>query len=68
MRTNRSELDVGYFTKNADTGVDLLPIGDLVKTEVWQLARVLGVPEEIIEKAPSGRSVGGSDRSRRVGD
>lgn len=51
--TNRSELVVGYFTKYADTGVDLLPIGDLVKSQVWQLARELGIPEEIIGKAPS---------------
>lgn len=51
--TNRSELEVGYFTKAADTGVDLLPIGDLTKTQVWALARELGVPQEIIEKEPS---------------
>ncbi|MBO2521011.1 MAG: NAD(+) synthase [Clostridia bacterium] len=51
--TNRSELAVGYFTKFADNGVDLLPIGDLVKAEVRALARELGVPPRIVEKAPS---------------
>lgn len=51
--TNRSELTVGYFTKYADSGVDLLPIGGLVKSEVRELARELGVPQEIIEKVPS---------------
>lgn len=51
--TNRSEIVVGYLTKFADTGVDLLPIGGLVKSQVWELARELGIPEEIIVKAPS---------------
>jgi NAD+ synthetase len=51
--TNRSELTVGYFTKFGDSGVDLMPLGGLVKTQVWELARELGIPEEIIRKAPS---------------
>lgn len=50
---NKSELMVGYFTKYGDGGVDFLPIGDLYKTEVFQLAAYLGVPEEIIRKKPS---------------
>lgn len=50
---NKSELQVGYFTKYGDGGVDLLPIGNLVKAEVWELARYLGVPERIIKKRPS---------------
>ena len=50
---NRSELTIGYFTKYGDGGVDILPIGALVKSEVRALARELGVPEPIIEKAPS---------------
>jgi NAD+ synthase len=52
--SNRSELAVGYFTKFGDGGADLLPLGDLLKTQVWELAREVGVPEPIIEKAPSG--------------
>lgn len=51
--TNRSELVVGYFTKGADTGVDLLPIGDLTKRQVWALAREFGLPQEIVDKEPS---------------
>jgi len=50
---NRSELTVGYFTKHGDSGVDILPLGNLVKKEVRELARFLKIPREIIEKAPS---------------
>jgi NAD+ synthase len=50
---NRSELAIGYFTKYGDGGVDLLPIGHLLKSEVRSLARELGVPAPIIEKPPS---------------
>jgi len=50
---NRSELTIGYFTKHGDGGVDLLPIGHLLKNEVRNVARELGVPQEIIDKAPS---------------
>jgi NAD+ synthase len=50
---NRSELTIGYFTKYGDGGVDLLPIGRLLKSEVRDMARELGVPAPVIEKAPS---------------
>lgn len=50
---NRSEIAVGYFTKHGDSGVDMLPIGNLLKVEVRELARELGVPEPIITKPPS---------------
>jgi NAD+ synthase len=50
---NKTELLLGYTTKFGDSGVDLQPIGDLYKTQVRQLARYLGVPEEILEKPPS---------------
>lgn len=50
---NRTELLVGYFTKYGDGGVDILPIGDLYKTDVRQIADYLGVPKKIIEKAPT---------------
>lgn len=50
---NRSELKVGYFTKYGDGGVDITPLANLVKKEVRALASYLGIPEEIITKAPS---------------
>ncbi|HHV62812.1 MAG TPA: NAD(+) synthase [Firmicutes bacterium] len=50
---NRSELTVGYFTKHGDGGVDLLPIGSLVKTQVRKLAEFLGIPEHIRIKPPT---------------
>ncbi|MFC1914285.1 NAD(+) synthase [Chloroflexota bacterium] len=51
--TNRSELAVGYFTKHGDGGVDIMPMADLVKGQVRELARFLGIPRPIIDKAPS---------------
>ncbi len=50
---NRSELTVGYFTKHGDAGVDILPLGNLVKKDVRELAKFLEIPQEIIDKAPS---------------
>lgn len=50
---NRSEAAIGYFTKWGDGGVDLLPLGRLVKSQIHSLARELRVPAEIIEKPPS---------------
>jgi NAD+ synthase len=50
---NKSEILVGYFTKYGDGGVDILPIGDLYKTQVRDMARFLGLPRRIIDKVPS---------------
>ena len=50
---NRAELEIGYFTKFGDGGVDLEPIGGYLKREVRQLARELGVPAHVIERQPS---------------
>jgi NAD+ synthase len=59
---NRSEIALGYYTKYGDGGVDLLPIGALLKSEVRGLARELGVPARVIEKAPTaGLWVGQTD-------
>ncbi|MCI4334435.1 MAG: NAD+ synthase [Thermoplasmata archaeon] len=50
---NKSELLTGYFTKYGDGGVDLLPLGDLYKTEVRDLAAQLGLPASIAARAPT---------------
>ena len=50
---NKSELKVGYFTKQGDGATDILPIGDLFKKQVRQLAQDLGIPKKIIDKPAS---------------
>ena len=50
---NKSELTIGYFTKYGDGAVDILPLGGLLKEEVRELAKKLGVPGEIIKRPPS---------------
>ena len=47
---NKTERLLGYFTWHADDSPPVNPLGDLFKTQVWQLARHLGVPEEIVSK------------------
>jgi NAD+ synthase len=50
---NRSEALVGYFTKFGDGAVDCHPIGNLYKQQVRQLARHVGVPEDLVTKEPT---------------
>jgi NAD+ synthetase len=47
---NKTERLMGYFTWHADDSPPINPLGDLFKTQVWALARHLGVPAEIVEK------------------
>ena len=56
---NKSERLFGYFTWHADDSPPVNPLGDLFKTQVWALARHLGVPEAIVTKAPSADLVQG---------
>lgn len=56
---NKSERLLGYFTWHADDSPPVNPIGDLYKTQVWALARHLGVPAEIIDKPASADLVSG---------
>jgi NAD+ synthase len=51
--SNKSELLIGYFTKYGDGGVDIMPLGDIYKTQVFELARYLDIPSEIIKKPPT---------------
>jgi NAD+ synthase len=50
---NRCEVTIGYFTKHGDGGVDVLPIGNLLKSEVRALAHDLGIPDTVVDKPPS---------------
>ncbi len=50
---NKTERLLGYFTWHADDTPPVNPIGDLFKTQVWALARYLGVPQALVDKAPS---------------
>jgi NAD+ synthase len=47
------DFGVGFFTKYGDGGVDISPIGDCLKTEVWAMGRELGLPQEIIDAPPT---------------
>jgi NAD+ synthase len=50
---NAAEVLTGYFTKYGDGGVDFLPLANLTKREVYEWAKVLGVPQQVIEREPS---------------
>ncbi len=51
--SNKTELLIGYFTKYGDGGADMMPLGDVYKTQVYKLAAYLDIPGEIIEKPPT---------------
>ena len=50
---NKHEVEQGFFVKFGDGGADVMPIGHLYKTQVYQLASYLGVPQEIIDRTPT---------------
>ncbi len=56
---NKSERLFGYYTWHADDSPPINPLGDLLKIQVWQLARCLGVPEQIIKKPASADLIAG---------
>ncbi len=56
---NKTERLLGYFTWHSDDAPPINPLGDLFKTQVWELARHLGVPAEIVEKPPTADLVQG---------
>ncbi len=51
--SNKSELLIGYWTKWGDGGTDFLPIGDLYKTQVFDLGKILDIPSEILVRKPT---------------
>lgn len=50
---NKHEVEQGFFVKHGDGGADVMPIGHLYKTQVYQLARHLGIPQDIIDRTPT---------------
>ncbi len=51
--SNKTEMLLGYSTQFGDGASAINPIGDLYKTQIWELSRHMGVPKELIEKKPS---------------
>ncbi|WP_405285307.1 NAD+ synthase [Gaopeijia maritima] len=64
---NKSERLLGYYTWHADDSPPINPLGDLLKTQVWALARHLGVPEEIISKPASADLIQGVHDEHELG-
>lgn len=50
---NKHEVEQGFFVKNGDGGADIMPIAHLYKSQVYQLANYLEIPEEIIKRTPT---------------
>lgn len=64
---DRSEILIGYFTKFGDGGVDFLPLGDLYKTQVYELGEFLGLPKSILKKEPSPALWTGQSAASEIG-
>ena len=64
---DKSEIRLGYFTKYGDAAVDLMPIGDLYKTEVRELAEFLQIPLKIATKKSSARLWRGQTTEGEIG-
>jgi NAD+ synthase len=64
---NKSERLLGYFTWHADDAPPINPLGDLFKTQVYQLARYLGVPDVIVQKPPTPDLVKGVTAAGELG-
>jgi len=65
--SNRTELMIGYFTQFGDSACAFEPIGHLYKTEVWKLAKILNIPEKIINKTPTADLWPGQSDEQEIG-
>jgi NAD+ synthase len=65
--SNKTELLLGYGTLYGDMASALNPIGDLYKSQVWQLSAALGVPREVVEKKPSADLWAGQTDEQELG-
>jgi NAD+ synthase len=64
---NKSERLLGYFTWHADDTPPINPLGDLFKVQVWELARAIGIPEEVVEKPASADLIHGQTDEEDLG-
>jgi NAD+ synthase len=65
--SNRSEYMLGYCTKNGDNAADIQPLLHLYKTDIYVVARELGIPEPIINKIPSAGLWEGQSDEKEIG-
>ena len=65
--SNKSEILLGYGTIYGDLAYAINPIGNLYKTEIYALAKVLGIPQSIIQKAPSADLYAGQSDEDELG-
>lgn len=62
--SNKNENDLGFFVKYGDGGMDVNPIGHMFKSQLYQLAKYLSIPEEILERAPTTDTYPGGSTSQ----
>jgi NAD+ synthase len=67
LNDKENELMIGYFTKYGDGGADILPLGNLLKSQVRELAEYLGIPKKIIDKPPSAGLWEGQTDEKEIG-
>ncbi len=65
--TNRTEFEIGYFTKYGDGGADIEPIADLFKSEIYAMAERLKIPDDIMEAAPTAALWPGQTDEKELG-
>lgn len=65
--SNRSEILIGYYTKHGDGAADLYPLSCLYKTQVRELAKILGLPEKIVYKPSAPRLWLGHEAEKELG-
>src|SRR3989338_4517380 len=65
--SDKSEIALGYTTKYGDSASDIMIIGDLWKTEVMEIGKVLGIPSKIILKKPSAELILNVDAEKELG-
>lgn len=63
---NACEWHTGYFTKYGDGGVDLVPLKHLLKSEVKEVAKILGVPQKVIDREPTASLIDGQTDEKEM--